>query len=191
MDLVQRVQNHAARLITGNFDYMNGHAIELVKSLNVYTIRDRRGHFLTILMLKSIHGIAPTYLLDRVVMDFDVNGYDTRGSNMEYTPPRRVKRLIEIISCIWVANCGTIFPSLYKILQTLNHSNVSTLRLKLIHISKRGHRLVIKKCTNCWLALDWFSNFAIFSNLPGSVWWNECFLLSEYSIACYNLVLRP
>ena len=29
IDLVQRVQNHAARLITRNFDNMNGHAIEL------------------------------------------------------------------------------------------------------------------------------------------------------------------
>ena len=34
-------------------------------------------------MFKSIHGIAPTYLTDRVVMNFDVNGYDTRGSDME------------------------------------------------------------------------------------------------------------
>ena len=69
---------------------MNGHATELVKSLNLYTIRDRRDHFLTILILKSIHGIAPTHLLDRVVMDFDVNGYDTRGSDMElYLPTPR------------------------------------------------------------------------------------------------------
>ena len=41
-------------------------------------------------MFKSIHGIAPTYLSDRVVMNFDVNGYDTRGSDMElYLPTLR------------------------------------------------------------------------------------------------------
>ena len=41
-------------------------------------------------MLKSTHGIAPTYLSDRVVMNFDVNGYDTRGSDMElYLPTLR------------------------------------------------------------------------------------------------------
>ena len=90
IDLIQRVQNHAARLITGNFNYINCRGIELVKSLNLYTIRDRRDYFLTILMFKSIHGIAPTYLSDRVVMNFDVNGYDTRTSDMElYLPTLR------------------------------------------------------------------------------------------------------
>ena len=65
IDLVQRVQNHAARLITGNFDYINCRWIDLVKSLNLYTVRDRRDYFLTSLMFKAIHGIAPTYLSDR------------------------------------------------------------------------------------------------------------------------------
>ena len=41
-------------------------------------------------MFKYIHGIAPTYLSDRVVMNFNVNGYDTRGSDMElYLPTLR------------------------------------------------------------------------------------------------------
>ena len=41
-------------------------------------------------MFKYIHGIAPTYLSDRIVMNFDVNGYDTRGSDMEvYLPTLR------------------------------------------------------------------------------------------------------
>ena len=41
-------------------------------------------------MYKAIHGIAPTYLSDRIVMNFDVNGYDTRGSDMElYLPTLR------------------------------------------------------------------------------------------------------
>ena len=62
IDMVQRVPNHAASLITGNFDYINCRGIDLVKSLNLYNIRDRRDHFLTILMFKAIHGIAPTYL---------------------------------------------------------------------------------------------------------------------------------
>ena len=32
-------------------------------------------------MFKTIHGIAPTYLRDRIAMTFDANGYDKRGSN--------------------------------------------------------------------------------------------------------------
>ena len=38
-------------------------------------------------MFKAIHRIAPTYLSDRIVMNFDVNGYDTRGSDMEWYLP--------------------------------------------------------------------------------------------------------
>ena len=34
-------------------------------------------------MFKAILGIAPTILSDRFVMNFDVNGYDTRGLTME------------------------------------------------------------------------------------------------------------
>ena len=127
-----------------SFDYINCRGIELVKSLNVYIIRDSRDYFLTILMFKSVHGIAPTYLSDRVVVHFDVNGYDTRGSDMGLYLPCCVKRLIGTVSCIWVANCGMIFPSLYKILPILNHSNV------------------IIKYTNCSLAPDWFKIFALF-----------------------------
>ena len=81
LTLVQRLQNHAARLILGNFDYINFRGIELVKSLGLYTIEERRGYFLATLMFKSIHGLAPAYLCNQVVMNFDVNGYDTRGTD--------------------------------------------------------------------------------------------------------------
>ena len=41
-------------------------------------------------MFKAIHGIAPTYLSDHIVMNFDVNGYDTRWSDMDlYLPTLR------------------------------------------------------------------------------------------------------
>ena len=73
IDLVQRDQNHAARLITRNYDYIN--------------CRNRRDYFLAILMFRAIHGIAPTYLSDRIDMNFDVNGYDTRGADMDLNLP--------------------------------------------------------------------------------------------------------
>ena len=41
-------------------------------------------------MLKAIHEIALTYLSDLIVMNFDVNGYDVRGSDIElYLPTLR------------------------------------------------------------------------------------------------------
>ena len=79
IDLVQRVQNHAAMLITGNFDKINCRGPDLVKFLNLYTIVDRRYYFLTLLMFKAIHGIALNYLSG-----------DTRGCDVElYLPTLR------------------------------------------------------------------------------------------------------
>ena len=74
-------------LLTGNFYYINCRGIDLIKSLNLYTIRERRDYFLTISIFKAIHGIAPTYFSDRVVINFDVNCYDTRGSGMDLYHP--------------------------------------------------------------------------------------------------------
>ena len=81
LTLVQRLQNHAARLILGNLDYINFRGIEWVKSLGLYTIEERRDYFLAMLMFKSIHGIAPAYLCNQIVMNFDINGYDIRGTD--------------------------------------------------------------------------------------------------------------
>ena len=73
--------NHAARLILSNFDYINFRGTDLVKSVGLYTIEERRDYFLATLMFKSIHGLAPAYLRNQVVMNFDVNGYDTNGTD--------------------------------------------------------------------------------------------------------------
>ena len=64
-----------------DFDYINFRGIELVKSLDLYTIEERRDYFLAMLMFKSIHGIAPAYLCNQIVMKFDINGYDNRGTD--------------------------------------------------------------------------------------------------------------
>ena len=58
IDLVQRVQNHAARLMMGDFDYINSRGIDLVKSLNLYLIREMRNYFLLTFIFKAIRGIA-------------------------------------------------------------------------------------------------------------------------------------
>ena len=107
--LVQRVQNHAARLITVNFDYINCGGLDLIKSLNLYTICDKRDYFLIVLMFKANHGIALTYLSNCIVMNFDVNGYHTRGSDMAFYLPTLRKEAFRN-SCMYIG--GMIFLSL-------------------------------------------------------------------------------
>ena len=52
-----------------------------MKSLGLNNIEERRDYFLATSMFKSIHGLAPAYLYNQVVMNFDINGYDTRGTD--------------------------------------------------------------------------------------------------------------
>ena len=78
LDCVQRIQNFCARIICKNYDYINTRGIDLVDSLKIQTIRQRRDHFLSVLMFKAIHvqsymfkaihGLAPHYLCNDVTM---------------------------------------------------------------------------------------------------------------------------
>ena len=45
-----------------NYDYINIRGIDLVNSLKIQTIRQRRDYFLSVLIFKAIHGLAPHYL---------------------------------------------------------------------------------------------------------------------------------
>ena len=59
---IQRMQNRAARIVSGNYDYVNTRGIELVKSLQWTNVHQRRDYFMSILMFKCIHSLAPAYL---------------------------------------------------------------------------------------------------------------------------------
>ena len=61
---MQRLQNRAARIITGNYDFINTRGIDLVKHLKWMCVSQRRDYFIAILMFKSTHGRAPHYLRD-------------------------------------------------------------------------------------------------------------------------------
>ena len=120
IDLVQRVQNHAARLIMGNFDYINSRGIDLVKSLTLYTIRERRDYFLLTLMFK----IKPFMESHRTT--FRIELICTLIS-MVITPEKLVqwtfifqlctKRCIRIVFYIWAANFGMICQILWRTLR--------------------------------------------------------------------------
>lgn len=85
---IQRIQNHTARIIYGNFDYIHTRGIDLVKSLGLYTMRERRDYFIACLMFKAIHGLTPSYLSNHITMNVDIHGYDTRSSeNMNVYRP--------------------------------------------------------------------------------------------------------
>ena len=77
---VQLLQNRAARILTGNFDYVNTRGIDLVKTLGVMNVTQRRDYFMIIMMFKSIHGLVPDYICDEITMQRDITVRTTRST---------------------------------------------------------------------------------------------------------------
>ena len=80
LEKLQKVQNYAARIISGNFDYINVRSISLIRSLKWMTISERCEHFTAMLMFKAINGLVPNYLSDSIVMAGEAHDRDTRLS---------------------------------------------------------------------------------------------------------------
>ena len=78
---LQRVQNYAARIITGNFDYINTQSIDVLRSLRWATVQERCDYFTAVLMFKAICGLTPMYMTDNIVMAAETHDRDTRLSN--------------------------------------------------------------------------------------------------------------
>ena len=77
---VQRLQNRAARIITGNFDYINVRGIDIVKRLQWMNVIERRDYFVALTIFKCIRGMAPTYISDCITICNEVAVRDTRNS---------------------------------------------------------------------------------------------------------------
>ena len=69
---IQRMQNRAIRAILNNFDYVNCRGIELVKTLNLFNVKQRRDYFMALFMFRSIHGLVPNYISNEITMSMDV-----------------------------------------------------------------------------------------------------------------------
>ena len=78
---IQRLQNRAARIVTGNFDYVTTRGTELVKRLKWMCVTQRRDYFMSILMYKSIHGMAPAYFCNEITLHSEIAERTTRSVN--------------------------------------------------------------------------------------------------------------
>ena len=78
LDLVQRLQNRAARIILGNYS-RDVRGIDLVKELGWFNIRQRRDYFTGILVYKALNGLSTEYMSDLFTYVRDVNLCNTRS----------------------------------------------------------------------------------------------------------------
>ena len=61
-------------------DYVNTRGIDLVKTLGLMNVSQRRDYFMIMLMFKSIHGLVPNYLCDKITMQRDIAERTTRST---------------------------------------------------------------------------------------------------------------
>lgn len=78
VDKVQKLQNRAARIISGNYDFKNVRGLTLVKDMGWFNIRQRRDYLTATLVFKSLNGLSPDYLTDMFTYQRDINAYNTR-----------------------------------------------------------------------------------------------------------------
>ena len=87
LNKVQRLQNKAARIICNDFDYINTRGIDLVKQLKWMNVNERFLYFERLLMFKCIHGMAPDYLTNGIIMDIEIRNVNTRTHDMNVYIP--------------------------------------------------------------------------------------------------------
>ena len=80
LEKFQKVQSYAARIISGDFGYVNVRSISLIRSLKWMTISERCEYFTAGLMFKAINVLVPNYQSDYIVMAGEAHSRDTRLS---------------------------------------------------------------------------------------------------------------
>ena len=78
IEKLQRAQNYAARIITGNFDYINWRSITILRLLKWMTIKERCNYFTAMMMYKALNGLTPEYLSDTIVLAGEAHDRETR-----------------------------------------------------------------------------------------------------------------
>ena len=73
--------------------------MDLVKSLNLDTIRDKRYYFLTVLLFEAIRGVALTYISALIVMNFMLMAMIPDDLIWSITSPHCFMSLIETVLC--------------------------------------------------------------------------------------------
>jgi len=84
---IQRMQSRAVRAIYNNYDYVNVRGIELISRMNCMNVKQRRDYFMALLVFKCIHGLAPDYLCNEIVMAIEVSHRLNRNSNSNVYVP--------------------------------------------------------------------------------------------------------
>ena len=85
---ITRMQHRAARIVTGQFDYINVRGRDLMIQLGWQTIDQRRDYFTACLMYQGINNIAPIHINNEIDLVSEIHDAQTRSAlnGNVYTP---------------------------------------------------------------------------------------------------------
>ena len=118
INYLQRIQNRAARILTGNYDYVNIRGVDIVKRLKWMNVSLIRDYVMALPVYKCFNGISPSHIYDCIIMCNEIavrhtiastrnniskvtnapldiiskNSFSHRGSNMERLPEHMTGR---------------------------------------------------------------------------------------------------
>ena len=121
IDKVQKLQNRAARIITGNYDKYDTRGISLVKKLHWQTVTERRDYFVALLVHKALNGNTPVYIEDLFTPIAAVQTRVTRLSDSSNLVTPRAHRHMFLQSLQY--NGPLIWNSLPEHLKTVDDFN--------------------------------------------------------------------
>ena len=79
-DMIFRLQKRAARIVSNRYNFETDRGTTIFKDLGWQTLDERKYYFLANLMFKCIHGIAPHWLSNQVLMACEGHERITRNS---------------------------------------------------------------------------------------------------------------
>ena len=68
-------------IVTGNYVYVTTRGTEPVRRMRWMFVTQRRYYFMSIVMYKSIHGMAPAYLCNEITLNSEIAVRITRSVN--------------------------------------------------------------------------------------------------------------
>ena len=81
INLIQRIQNRAARIITSNTRNFDIRSSDILRDLGWMSVKSRFKYFMLMLVFKAIHGNAPKYLINTLTFACSQHKYNTRFAN--------------------------------------------------------------------------------------------------------------
>ena len=80
-DKITRLQDRAARIATGIFDFINFRGANLMENLGWHSFDNRKDYFTATMMFKCINGLAPLRLTNELSVISDAHSANTRASS--------------------------------------------------------------------------------------------------------------